>query len=263
MVGCVSALWLTAPFGRGAVVLASDEHPDARLILNRHERDGQVAGERMTAADWRELVACEDVIELAQPLVLDSATCMPRGWLLRGNFPEREGAAEQLLDHGAHGGAVLYEEERDGVLLFIVDEARARDLLELWSRAAFDQAWMLGHQGEWAQAQTHADVAWLTDVSLELDRVALLALTIEFTEGPSAAEDFIAFELNSRKSRPEQELRQRIAVYRGQFVAPRPASPLTKRMLELEHSDRIGNVETWKAKRAATDQVFPGARRAS
>lgn len=204
VVGCMSAPWASAPFGRGAVVLAHDEHPGARLILGRHESDGRVSGECMGVADWQELLACEEAVELAQPHALASThhALRPRGWLLRANFPGREHAAEQL--RGCEG-AVLVEEARDGVLVFIVDEARAREVLEQWSRAAFDRAWQLGQRGEWAQAHEHADLAWLTDISLGLDRVALLALAVEFIEGASAAEDFVAFELDSRRPRPEQE----------------------------------------------------------
>jgi hypothetical protein len=210
VIGCMSALWLSAPFGRGAVVLASGEHPDAQLIFNRHDGHGR-AGERMTSADWGELVACEEVVELAQPVVLDSATCMPKGWLLRDNFPERERGAEQLR---ACEGAVIHEEQRDDVLLFIVDESRARELLAQWSRAAFDDAWRFGQRGDWAQAHAYADLAWLTDISLALDRVALLALALEFTEGLSAAEDLIEFETNSRGAPVEDDLRTKIFEFR-------------------------------------------------
>lgn len=203
VVGSMCALRSSAPFGRDAVVLENDAHANVHLIFGRRDSGGHAAGERMTVAEWRDLLACDDVLQLTRPIAVGAAR-EPKSWLLRASFPDREQAAEQLR---ASQGAVLHEEARDDVLIFVVDETRARHILERWSRAAFDRAWRLGQRNEWALAHQQADLAWLTDPSLELDRVAMLALAVEVTEGPSAAEDLIAFELNSRPGRPESQLR--------------------------------------------------------
>lgn len=254
IIGSMCALASSSPFGRDAVVLAHAEHPNTRLIVSQILDDGTAVGEQLSADDWRALCESGEVLELAAPVDVGDAS-RPCSWLLRANFPARAQAAAQLRERA---GAVLHEEFRDDVSIFIVDEVLARPILDAWSRAAFDDAWRLAQSGDWAHAHEHADLAWLTDVSLELDRVALLALAIEHTEGPSAAEDFIAFELASRKRRPEQELRQRIAGYRVQFEAAPQRSRLTVRMHELQTGHRIAPLAAWLRERAARDWVFPG-----
>lgn len=251
MVGSMCSLRSSAPFARDAVVLTNEAVPDAYLILGREHADGSVEGERMTAAEWGDLLACEEALAFAAPIEAGrNAKC----WVLRASFRERDRAATQLR---AQAGAILHEEAREGVLIVVVDESRAGDPLERWSRDAFDQAWRLGQHGEWDDALAHADLAWLTDCALNLDRVALLALAFEHVEGPSAAEDLIAFETNSRGGRSERELRELIADYRKQFaLAPRLA-PLVLRMRELESRSVIGDIGAWQAKRATTDWVFP------
>lgn len=201
IVGSVCSLHSSAPFARDAVVLAHGAQPDARMILGREQPDGSVEGERMTEAEWQELLACNEALALTAPVAAGhNAKC----WLLRASFPERERAAQELR---ARADAIVHEESLDGVLVFVVDESRGADLLERWSRDAFDRAGQAGQRGEWDRAFEQANLAWLTDGSPGLDRVALLALATEQTQGASAAEDIIAFELNSRASRPEQELR--------------------------------------------------------
>lgn len=257
MVGSVCSLRSSAPFSRDAVVLANERHPDTYMIRGREHADGSVEGEMMTESEWRDLLECEEALAFSGSVEAGpNAKC----WLLHETFPEREQAAARLR---AQAGAVIHEEAREGVLIFVVDESRAADELERWSRAAFDHAWRLGQQGEWDGAVEYADLAWLTDRSLNLDRVALLALVTEHAEGASAAEDLIAFELNSRKPRPEAELRRLIAAYRLQFyLAHRLAPRLAVRMHELQSRNSIGDVERWKAERAKTDQVFPFPRAA-
>lgn len=255
IIGSMCALASSSPFGRDAVVLAHDEHPNTRLIVGQILGDGTAIGEQLSADDWRALCESGEVIEVASPVAVGDAS-RPWSWLLRANFPARVQAATQLRECT---GAVLHEESRDDVSIFIVDEARARTVLDAWSRAAFDDAWRLARSGDWVHAHEHADLAWLTDVGLELDRVALLALAIEHTEGPSAAEDFIAFELASRKRRPEQDLRQRIAGYRSQFETSPLRSRLSARMHELQNGHHIAPLAAWQRERAARDWVFPGA----
>jgi hypothetical protein len=216
MVGSVCSLRASSPFARDAVVLTNAQHSEAYMILGRELADGSVEGERMTDTEWHELLDCQEALAFAEPVEAGpNAKC----WLLRESFPEREPAAAQLR---ACAGAILHEETREDVLIFVVDESRAADQLERWSRAAFDRAWRLGQLGEWGRAVELADLAWLTDRSLHLDRVALLALALELDQGASSAEDLIAFELNSRRGRPERELRELIAEYRG---AAAPAQP--------------------------------------
>jgi len=250
MVGSVCSLRSSAPFSRDAVVLTNEKHPDILMIRGREYANGLVEGERMTKAEWRDLLECEEALAFSEPVETGpNAKC----WLLHETFPEREQAAGQLR---TCTGAILHEEACEGVLIFVVDESRAADQLERWSRDAFDRAWRLGQQGEWDGARELADLAWLTDRSLNLDRVALLALVLENAEGASAAEDLIAFELNSRVGRPEPELRALIARYRLQFyLSQRLASRLVMRMNELRN--RVGDVERWKKERAKTDKVFP------
>jgi hypothetical protein len=252
IVGSVCSLHSSAPFARDAVVLAHREHPKMRMIYGREHANGSVEGEMMSAVEWRALLACEEALALAAPVAAGPhAKC----WLLRERFPEREQAAARLR---AQAGVVIHEEAREDVLIFVVDESRAADEIDRWSRAAFDHAWRLGQQGEWDRALEQADLAWLTDSTTGLDRVALLALVTERAHGASAAEDLIAFELNSRRGRPEGELRALMAEYRLQFyLAHRLAPPLAMRILELQHHNSIGDVERWKAERAKTDRVFP------
>jgi hypothetical protein len=256
MVGTVCSLHSSAPFSRDAVVLANEKHPDSRMIFGREHADGSVEGERMSDVEWRELLECGEALAFADAVPLRSgAKC----WLLCKGLPALERAAEELR---AQTDAVLREEAREGVLIFVVDEQRAAELLERWSRDAFDHAWWLGQQGDWERALEYADLAWLMDLSLNLDRVALLVLAFEQTEGASAAEDLIAFEINSRQARPERELRALIADYRVQLsVGPRLAPPLAVRMRELK--SRIGDIERWKAERSKTDRVFPFRRAAT
>lgn len=203
-------------------------------------------------AEWLDLLECEEALAFSGPVEAEhNAKC----WLLHETFPDREHAAARLR---AQAGAVIHEETREGVLLFVVDESRAADELDRWSRAAFDHAWRLGQQGQWDGAVEQADLAWLTDLSLSLDRVALLAVATERARGASAAEDLIVFELNSRRGRPERELRGLIAEYRLQFyLAHRLAPSLAARMHELESRKAIGDIERWQAERAKTDRVFP------
>lgn len=245
IIGGMCGLRLSAPFSRDSVVLTHAEHPDACMILGRELADGTVSGEWMNHAEWHDLLACEEALALAKPVAArPNAKC----WLLRESFLERDQAAGQLR---ARAGAILHEDAREGVLIFVVDESRAADVLEGWSRGAFDQAWRLGQGGEWDRAVVYAELAWLTDRALSLDRVALLALAIEHTQGASAAEDLVVFELNSREGRPERELRRLIAGYRLQFkLAPRLA-PLIESMRK-----RFGNLEPWKAGLPSTDKVF-------
>lgn len=252
MVGSVCSLRSSAPFSRDAVVLTNEKHPDTHMIRGREHADGSVEGETMTDAEWRGLLECEEALAFSEPVEAGpNAKC----WLLHETFPEREQAAAGLR---AQAGGVIHEEAREGVLIFVVDESRAADELDRWSRAAFDHAWRLGQQGEWDGAVEQADLAWLTDLSLSLDRVALLALATERAQGVSAAEDLIVFELNSRTGRPERELRALIAGYRLQFyLAHRLAPQLAVRMHELESRKAIGDIERWKAERAKTDRVFP------
>jgi hypothetical protein len=255
VVGSMCALVSSSPFGRDAVVLAHDEQANTRLIVGQVLGDGTAVGEQLSADDWRALCESGEVLALTSPVDVADAS-RPWSWLLRANFPQRAQAAAQLRERA---GAVLREEPRNDVLIFIVDEAHARPVLDAWSRAAFDDAWRLAQSGDWARAHEHADLAWLTDVGLELDRVALLALAIEYTEGQSAAEDFITFELASRKRRPEQELRQRIAGYRLQFETSPPRSGLRARMHELQNGHRIAPLAAWQRDRDANDCIFPGA----
>lgn len=256
IIGGVCGLRLSAPFSRDAVVLTNEKHPDTCMILGRELADGTVSGEWMNHAEWRDLLACEEALAFAKPVAArPNAKC----WLLREGFLEREQAAVQLR---ARAGAILHEEAREGVLIFVVDESRAADVLEGWSRGAFDQAWRLGQRGEWDRAVTYAELAWLTDRALNLDRVALLALAIEHTQGASAAEDLIVFEINSRVSRPERELRRLIAGYRLQFyVSRRGLAPLIESIRERQ--DRFANIERWKEGLANTDKVFGLHRAAS
>jgi hypothetical protein len=248
MIGSVCGLRLSAPFSRRAVVLTNEDHPNAYMVLGRELPDGTVDGERMNDEDWRGLLECEEALAFAKPVAArPNAKC----WLLREGYPERDQAAGQLR---AWAGAILHEEAREGALIFVVDESRAADVLELWSRDAFDQAWRLGQRGEWDRAVAYADLAWLTDRSLNLDRVALLALTIEQAQGASAAEDLIAFELNSRVGRPERELRKLMAGYRLQFFMARRFAPLIERMRVRQ--ERFGDIERWKAGLVNTDKVF-------
>lgn len=248
MIGGVCGLRLSAPFSRDAVVLTNEKYPDACMILGRELADGTVSGEWMNHTEWRDLIACEEALAFAKPVAArPNAKC----WLLREGFPGRDQAAGQLR---ARAGAILHEEAREGVLIFVVDESRAADVLEGWSRGAFDQAWRLGQCGEWDRAVAYAELAWLTDRALNLDRVALLALTIEQARGASAAEDLVVFELNSRVGRPERELRKLMAAYRLQFFMARRHAPLIERMRERQ--DRFGNIERWKAGLASTDKVF-------
>lgn len=258
MVGSVCSLRSSAPFVRDAVVLTNEEQPDVHMILGCEHADGSVEGERMTAAEWRDLLECEEALAFAEPVAAGpGAKC----WILGSGFPEPQQAAARLR---AQAGAVVHEEAREGVLIFVVDESRAADELERWSRTAFDHAWRLGQQGEWDGAVEQADLAWLTDLSLSLSRVALLALATERAQGPSAAEDLIVFELNSRRGRPEHELRALIAEYRLQFyITNRLPPPLVARMRELQHRHSIGDIERWKAERAKTDRVFPFPRAAA
>jgi hypothetical protein len=258
MVGSVCSLRSSAPFSRDAVVLTNEKHPDTHMIRGREYADGSVEGERMTEAEWRDLLECEEALAFSEPVeARPNAKC----WLLHETFPEREQAAGQLR---TCTGAILHEEARDGVLIFVVDELRAADRLERWSREAFDRAWRLGQCGVWDRAVAYADLAWLTDRSLNLDRVALLALALEQAQGASAAEDLIAFELNSRVGRPERELRKLIAAYRLQFyVSRRIATSLAARMHELQSRNSIGDIARWKAERAKTDRVFPFPRAAT
>lgn len=257
MVGSVCSLWSSAPFSRDAVVLTNDRHPDTHMIRSREYADGSVEGEMMTEDEWRDLLECEEALAFSEPVEAGpNAKC----WLLHESFPEQEKAASQLR---TCTGAILHEETREGVLIFVVDESRAADELDRWSRAAFDHAWHLGQQGEWKGAVEQADLAWLTDLSLSLDRVALLALATERAQGASAAEDLIVFELNSRRDRPERELRALIAEYRLQFyLAHRLPPRLAARMHELQSRSAIGDIERWKAERAKTDRVFPFSRTA-
>jgi hypothetical protein len=252
MVGSVCSLRSSAPFSRDAVVLTNERHPGTHMIRGREHADGSVEGETMTEAEWRDLLECEEALAFSGPIEAGpNAKCL----LLLETFPEREQAAGQLR---ACTDAILHEEAREGVLIFVVDESRAADELDRWSRAAFDHAWRLGQQGEWDRALEQADLAWLTDLALGLDRVALLALATERAQGASAAEDLIVFELNSRRGRPEPELRALIAGYRLQFyLAQRLAPRLAVRMHELQSRNSIGDVERWKAERAKTDRVFP------
>lgn len=256
MIGGVCGLRLNAPFSRDAVVLTHEDHPDSYMILGRELADGTVSGEWMNHKEWRDLLACEEALAFAKPVAArPNAKC----WLLREGFAERDQAAGQLR---ARAGAILHEEAREGVLIFVVDESRAADVLEGWSRGAFDQAWQLGQRDEWDRAVTYAELAWLTDRSLNLDRVALLALAIENTQGASASEDLIVFELNSRVSRPERELRRLIAGYRLQFyVSRRRLAPLIESIRERQ--DRFANIERWKEGLANTDKVFGLHRAAS
>jgi hypothetical protein len=246
IIGSVCSLSSSAPFSRDAVVLANEEHPDARMILGREQADGSVDGEQMTNAEWRELLECEEALALAVPIPAASgAKC----WLLHESFPEREVAAEELR---AQAGAILYEEAREGVLIVVVDEQSAADLLERWSRDAFDHAWRLGQRFQWDHALAFADLAWLTDRSLALDRVALLALATEHARGASAAEDLIVFEVNSRPDRPERALRMLVANYRAQFIITLQA-PLAIPMHEPK--SLAGGVERWRSERSKTAQA--------
>lgn len=252
IVGSVCSLHSTAPFSRDAVVLAHRGHPETRMIRGLEHADRSVEGEMMTEAEWHDLLACEEALALAEPV---PAGPNVKCWLLRESFPERDRAAQELR---AEVGAIQHEETREGVLIVVVNESLAADMLERWSRSAFDEAWRLGQRGEWEHALEHADLSWLTDRSLGLDRVALLALAIERTQGASAAEDIITFELNSREARPERELRALIAEYRLQFyLSHRLAPPLAIRMHELQHRGSIGDLERWNEARAKTDRVFP------
>lgn len=246
IIGSMCSLSSSSPFGRDAVVLANDEHPDVRMILGREQADGSVDGERMTDAEWRDLLGCEEALAFSMPIrAAPGAKC----WLLRDAFPGREVAAEELR---AQAGAVLHEEARENVLIVVVDEQRAADLLERWSRDAFDHAWRLGQRYQWDHALTFADLAWLTDRSLHLDRVALLVLATEQARGASAAEDLIAFEVNSRPDRPERALRRLVADFRAQFITtlqPPLAVPMH------EPKSLAGSVERWRSERPKTDRV--------
>ena len=255
VIGSVCALRSSAPFTRESVVVTHEDYPGTHLIVGRQGAGGVVDGERMTAAEWRDLLTCGEATEFASSV---RSGPDPKCWMLRAGFPEREQAASELR---ARAEAVILEETREGVLIFVVDESRARDRLEQWSRAAFDRAWRAGQRAQWEDAHVDADLAWLTDLSLNLDRVALLALATECIEGPSAAEDLIAFELNSRRDRPERKLRGLIADYRKQFPAEdlsaaRRRAPLARSMHELKGQGRIGDIPAWKAS-AVKVSVFP------
>jgi hypothetical protein len=107
MVGSVCSLRSSAPFSRDAVVLTNEKHPGTHMIRGREQADGSVEGERMTEAEWRDLLECEEALAFSEPVEAGpNAKC----WLLHESFPEREQAAAQLR---TCAGAILHEEARD------------------------------------------------------------------------------------------------------------------------------------------------------
>lgn len=262
VVGSVCGLDGTAPFERDAVVLANADEPHARLILGG-TRDGELGGERLEATEWDELLATGEALAITPPYPLRPGL-EPMCWILRPSFPNRETARAQLQ---ATPGSILHAQDHDDAWVLIVDEARVRALLDDWSRHGFDEAFRLAQAKQWDAAFVHADLAWLCDLSLSLDRVALLALITEHREGLSAAEDLIHFELNSRTPRPEVQLRALIGQYRlavdpNDRSAPRTPprlAPLAARMRELEAQGKIGNPGAWRRAWAAKARVLPSS----
>lgn len=208
VVGGMRAAQLQAPFARPRAVLSSTSHPGEYLIASSYGEDGSVSGERVTARDWQELLDSEEALALRQPAPTGSR---PRLWLLRSNFPRRERALRQLH---REPGAQLHDELHDQVHVVVVDEARARQLLARWSKRAYIHAKKLASHDNWTRTLPHADLAWLTDLSADLDRVALYALALEHTGAPAEASGVLAFEANSRADLTKEELAERIEKFR-------------------------------------------------
>ena len=212
VIGGMRTLSLSAPFSRAQIVLASDSHPNARLIVHRYLSADEAEGDHITEEEWADLIAAEESTTLQHGHVV--AKPHLAFWVLRPSFPEREAAMDKLAKRA---GAVTHREQQGDAIVVIADESRAHAILDEWARDAFDRAWHLAETGNWKEAAVFAHLSWLLDIGSGVDRAALYALTVENTEGPSASEDIVALEENSRRKEDTKALRDLIGRYREQF----------------------------------------------
>jgi hypothetical protein len=239
--GALAIVGMTPPrskaaFNRAHLVVRG---ADARIVQARtYTSDGQAVGPRLDESELQGLLHTGHAIEIGEAIPLVSGAAL---WVLRSGLPRRDRCLHdlsvgKLLVHPPIPGP-------DGSWLCVVDESvdRATELRDRWRTEAMREAKAHAANGDWARAETEAEIAQQVARGLESEVLALLSVAHEHTGRLQRAEGLLAMARNSRGSEFGAEVAAAVLRLRAELSIEHPAP----------HRERL---ELW----ALLAEHFPG-----
>lgn len=201
-----------AAFARGAAVLGRQDQPE-RLLQVHGYAGAEVEGEEIDREAWEALLGSAQAMALKEPV---RATRDAALWVFRLGFADQEQAIERLA---AVGALVHREVASGGSIAAVVREDLGNAVRDVLALERFDRAWCEAQAGRWPEALALADLAFVLSRGLIVERVALLALTLERVGRKTASDGVIEMAAGSRGAVFGEAVRARKAEYAAQCAA--------------------------------------------
>jgi hypothetical protein len=207
-----------AAFNRAQLVVRG---ADALIVQARtYTSDGHAVGPRLDVVELQGLIETGHAIELGEAIPLVSGAAL---WVLRRALPRRD----RYLHDLSVGGLLVHPPVPgpDDSWLCVVDESvkRATELRDRWRTEAMREAKTHASDGDWARAETEAEIAQQVARGLESEVLALLSVAHEHRGRLQRAEGILAMARNSRGSEFEAEVAAAVQRLRAELGIEHPA----------------------------------------